>query len=165
MREVDLYTLKKEKVLVTSDYISVAQYSDKPVHIRGSDEFVVNAPVEVQRLPVERYVKKTVSGREETLVAFDPKIRELLGINEKKLKEELSEIDKMLKDALVKNWELTEEKYNLQEQYDSALKTNENLVEYKNDLLRENATLIEKLFTYTTMSFWKRLVFLFTGKV
>ena len=97
MREVDLYTLKKEKVLVTSDNIS--------------------------------------------------------------------KIDKVLKDTLVKNWELTEEKYKLQEQYNSALKTNENLVEYKNDLLRENATLVEKLFTYTTMSFWKRLVFLFTGKV
>ena len=71
----------------------------------------------------------------------------------------------MLKDTLVKNWELTEGKYKLQEQCNSALKTNENLVEYKNDLLRENATLVEKLFIYTTMSFWKRLVFLFTGKV
>ena len=78
---------------------------------------------------------------------------------------DISKIDKVLKDTLVKNWELTEEKYKLQEQYNSALKTNENLVEYKNDLLRENATLVEKLFTYTTMSFWKRLVFLFTGKV
>ena len=97
MREVDLYTLKKEKVLVTSDNIS--------------------------------------------------------------------KIDKVLKDTLVKNWELTEEKYKLQEQYNSVLKANENLVEYKNDLLRENATLVEKLFTYTTMSFWIRLVFLFTGKV
>ena len=77
----------------------------------------------------------------------------------------MSEIDKVLKDTLVKNWELTEEKYKIQEQYNSALKTNENLVEYKNDLLRENSTLVEKLFTYTTMSFWKRLVFLFTGKV
>ena len=165
MREVDLYTLKKEKVLVTNDYISVATYTDQDIHIRGSDEFVVNAPVEVQRLPVERYVKKTVSGSEETLVAFDPKIRELLGVNEKQLKEKISEIDKVLKDTLVKNWELTEGKYKLQEQCNSALKTNENLVEYKNDLLRENATLVEKLFTYTTMSFWKRLVFLFTGKV
>ena len=165
LREVDLYTLKKEKVLVTSDYISVATYTDQDIHIRGSDEFIVNAPVEAQRLLVERYVKKTVSGSEETLVAFDPKIRELLGINEKQLKEKISENDKVLKDTLVKNWELTEEKYKLQEQYNSALKTNENLVEYKNDLLRENATLVEKLFIYTTMSFWKRLVFLFIGKV
>ena len=76
MREVDLYTLKKEKVLVTNNYISIATYTDQDIHIRGSDEFVVNAPVEVQRLPVERYVKKTVSGSEETLVAFDPNIRE-----------------------------------------------------------------------------------------
>ena len=29
----------------------------------------------------------------------------------------------------------------------------------------EVKTAVEKLFTYTTMSFWKRLVFLFTGKV
>ena len=165
MREVDLYTLKKEKVLVTNNYISIATYTDQDIHIRGSDEFIVSAPVEAQRLPVERYVKKTVSGSEETLVAFDPKIRELLGINEKQLKDKISENDKVLKDTLVKNWELTEGKYKLQEQCNSALKTNENLVEYKNDLLRENATLVEKLFIYTTMSFWKRLVFLFTGKV
>lgn len=170
MREVDLYTLKKEKVLVTSDYISVAQYSDKPIHIRGSDEFVVNAPVEVTNIPVEYYqIRKDFGKPYETisahLVAFDPKIRELLGINEKQLKEKISENEKVLKDTLVKNWKLTEEKHNLQEQYDSALKTNENLVEYKNDLLQENSTLVEKLFTYTTMSFWKRLVFLFTGKV
>ena len=144
MREVDLYTLKKEKVLVTSDYISVAQYQDRPIHVRGSDEFVVNAPVEVQRLPVERYVKQTVYSREETLVAFDPKICELLGINEQKLKDELRQLKRL---------------------HDSAIKTNESLVKYKNDLLRENATLVEKLSTYTTLSFWKRLVFLFTGKV
>ena len=144
LREVDLYTLKKEKVLVTSDYISVAQYSDKPIHIRGSDEFIVDAPVEVQRLPVERYVKQTVSGREETLVAFDPKIRELLGINEQKLKDELSQMKRL---------------------HDGVIKTNEGLVKYKNDLLQENEQLVGKLFTYTTMSFWKRLVFLFTGKV
>ena len=203
MREVDLYTLKKEKVLVTSDYISVATYTDQDIHIRGSDEFIVNAPVEVTNIPVEYYQEFSSSERsvetvsaylvafdpkirkllginekelkdkisendkvlKETLVAFDPKIRELLGINEKQLKDKISENDKVLKDTLVKNWELTEEKYKLQEQYNSALKTNENLVEYKNDLLRENATLVEKLFINTTMSFWKRLVFLFTGKV
>lgn len=170
MREVDLYTLKKEKVLVTNDYISLATCTNQDIHIRGSDEFIVNAPVEVTNIPIEYYqIRKDFGEPYETvsdhLVAFDPKIRELLGINEKKLKDKISEIDKVLKDTLVKNWELTEEKYNLQEQYDSALKTNENLVEYKNDLLRENATLVEKLFTYTAMSFWKRLVFLFTGKV
>lgn len=149
MREVDLYTLKKEKVLVTSDYISIAQYSDKPVHIRGSDDFVINAPVEVQNIPIEYYQTrkdfgkstKTVSSQ---LVAFDPKIRGLLGINEKKLKEEISQLKRL---------------------HDSALKTNESLVKYKNDLLQENEQLVSKLFTYTTLSFWKRLVFLFTGKI
>ena len=170
MREVDLYTLKKEKVLVTNNYISIATYTDQDIHIRGSDEFIVNAPVEVTNIPVEYYQEfssseKSVETVSAYLVAFDPKIRKLLGINEKQLKDRISETDKVLKDTLVKNWELTEEKYKLQEQYNSALKTNENLVEYKNDLLRENATLVEKLFIYTTMSFWKRLVFLFTGKV
>ena len=163
MREVDLYTLKKEKVLVTSDYISVAQYSDKPIHVRGSDEFIVNAPVEVMNIPVEYYqIRKDVGKPYETvsahLVAFDPKIRELLGINEKQLKDDLSQLKKL---------------------YDSSLKTNESLVEYKNDLLQENCKLINKnsalfssnslllsdLSIYTDMSFWKRLVFLFTGKV
>lgn len=155
MREVDLYTLKKEKILVTSDYISIAQYSDKPIHIRGSGDFVINAPVEVQNIPVEYYKTRKDIGKRackavatETvsshLVAFDPKIRELLGINEKQLKEELSQLKRL---------------------HDSALKTNEGLVKYKNDLLQENEQLVSKLFTYTTLSFWKRLVFLFTGKV
>lgn len=149
MREVDLYTLKKEKVLVTSDYISIAQYSDKPIHIRGSDDFIINAPVEVQNIPVEyyqthKYFGKSTESVSSQLVAFDPKIRELLGINEKKLKEELSQLKRL---------------------HDSALKTNESLVKYKNDLLQENEQLVSKLFTHTTLSFWKRLVFLFIGKV
>lgn len=149
MREVDLYTLKKEKVLVTSDYISIAQYSDKPIHIRGSDEFVVNAPVEVTNIPVEYYQTRKDFGKSTEsvsshLVAFDPKVRELLGINEKQLKEELSQLKRL---------------------HDSALKTNESLVKYKNDLQQENEQLVSKLFVYTTMSFWKRLVFLFTSKV
>lgn len=156
MREVDLYTLKKEKVLVTSDYISVATHTDQDIHIRGSDEFVVNAPVEVQRLPVEYYqIRKDFGKPYETvsahLVAFYPKIRELLGINEQKLKEELRQLKQL---------------------HNDALKSNETLVRYKNDLLQEssdlankNSILVNKLSTYTAMSFWKRLVFLFTDKV
>lgn len=149
MREVDLYTLKKEKVLVTSDYISIAQYSDKPALVRGSDDFVINAPIEVQNIPIEYYQTRKDFGKStETvssqLVAFDPKVRELLGINEKKLEEGLSQLKRL---------------------HDSALKTNESLVKYKNDLLQENEQLVSKLFVYTNLSFWKRLVFLFTGKI
>ena len=149
MKQVKLYTLKEDVVTVTKDYINLYNYQEQPIRIRDSDEFIVDAPIEVQRLPVEYYQTRKDFGKPyETvsahLVAFDPKIRELLGINEKQLKDELSQLKRL---------------------HDSALKSNETLVEYKNDLLRESSTLVEKLFTYTTMSFWKRLVFLFTGKV
>ena len=80
----------------------------------------------------------------ERLVAFDPEIRKLLGINEQKVKDELEQM-KML--------------------YDGAIKTNETLVKYKNDLLKENEELHNKIGTYLTLTFWQRLVFLFTGKL
>jgi hypothetical protein len=49
--------------------------------------------------------------------------------------------------------------------HDGAIKTNETLVKYKNDLLKENEELHDKIGTYLTLTFWQRLVFLFTGKL
>lgn len=144
MRQVALYTLKKEEVLVTSDYINFCSNIERPFHIRGSDEFIMDSPVEVKQVPVERYVNLQGRSEKEYLVAFDPEIRKLLGINEKALKEEL---------------------YEVKQRNENTLKTNKGLVEYKNQLLKENEDLVNKLYAYSLLTFWQRLVFLFTGVI
>ena len=145
MRQVKLYTLKEDTVLVTGDHINFHNYPDRPIHVRGSDEFIVDAPIQIKQVGVERYVEFGRNAQEkEHLVAFDPEIRKLLGINEQKLKDELVQMKRL---------------------HDGAIKTNETLVKYKNDLLKENEDLVEKLNAYSFITFWQRLLFLFTGKV
>lgn len=147
MKQIKLYTLKEDVVLVASyqDRINIHSWSDKPIHIRGSDEVIIDAPVEVKQLQIERYVEYSRDFNDkEHLVAFDPEIRKLLGINDKKVKDELEQM-KML--------------------HNGTVKTNETLVKYKNDLLKENEELNDKIGTYLTLTFWQRLVFLFTGKL
>ena len=145
MRQVKLYTLKEEVVVVTGDHINFHNYPDRPIHVRGSDEFIIDAPFTIKKVGVERYVEFGCNAQQkEHLVAFDPDIRKLLGINEQKLKDELVQMKRL---------------------HDGAIKTNETLVKYKNDLLKENEDLVEKLNAYSFITFWQRLLFLFTGKV
>ena len=145
MRQVKLYTLKEDVVVVTGDYINFHNYPDRLIHVRGSDEFIVDAPIQIKQAAVERYVEFGRNTQEkEHLVAFDPEIRKLLGINEQKLKDELTQMKHL---------------------HDGAIKTNETLVKFKNDLLKENEELVEKLNAYSFITFWQRLLFLFTGKV
>ncbi len=145
MRQVKLYTLKEDVVVVVSDHINFHNYSDRPIHVRGSDEFIIDAPIQIKQVGVERYVEFGRNTQEkEHLVAFDPEIRKLLGINEQKLKDELVQMKRL---------------------HDGAIKTNETLVKYKNDLLKENEDLVEKLNAYSFITFWQRLLFLFTGKL
>ena len=145
MRQVKLYTLKEDTVLVTGDHINFHNYSDRLIHVRGSDEFIIDAPIQIKQATVERYVEFGRNTQEkEHLVAFDPEIRKLLGINEQKLKDELNQVKRL---------------------HDGAINTNETLVKYKNDLLKENEDLVEKLNAYSFITFWQRLLFLFTGKL
>ena len=145
MRQVKLYTLKEDVVVVTGDHINFHNYPDRPIQVRDSDEFIVNAPIQIKQAAVERYVEFGRNTQEkEHLVAFDPEIRKLLGINEQKLKDELNQVRRL---------------------HDGAVKTNETLVKYKNDLLKENGDLVEKLNAYSFITFWQRLLFLFTGKL
>ena len=145
MRQVKLYTLKEDVVVVVSDHINFHNYPDRPIRVRGSDEFIVDAPIQIKQVGVERYVEFGRNTQEkEHLVAFDPEIRKLLGINEQKLKDELVQMKRL---------------------HDGAIKTNETLVKYKNDLLKENEDLVEKLNAYSFITFWQRLVFLFTGRI
>ena len=145
MRQVKLYTLKEDVVVVTDDHINIPNFPDRPIHVRGSDEFIVDAPIQIKQVGVERYVEFGRNTQEkEHLVAFDPEIRKLLGINEQKLKDELVQMKRL---------------------HDGAIKTNETLVKYKNDLLKENEALVEKLNAYSFITFWQRLLFLFTGRI
>ena len=145
MRQVKLYTLKEDVVVVVSDHINFHNYPDRPIHVRGSDEFIIDAPIQIKQAAVERYVEFGRNTQEkEHLVAFDPEIRKLLGINEQKLKDELVQMKRL---------------------HDGAIKTNETLVKFKNDLLKENEELVEKLDAYSFITFWQRLLFLFTGKL
>lgn len=145
MRQVKLYTLKEDVVVVTDDHINFHNYPDRPIRVRGSDEFIIDAPINIKQVGVERYVEFSRNAQEkEYLVAFDPEIRKLLGINEQKLKNELNQVKRL---------------------HDTAIKTNETLVKYKNDLLKENEDLVEKLNAYSFITFWQRLLFLFTGKM
>ena len=91
MRQVKIYTLKEGVVVVTGDHtffhINFHNYPDRPIHVRGSDEFIIDAPTQIKQAGVERYVEFGRNAQEkEHLVAFDPEIRKLLGINEKQLK-------------------------------------------------------------------------------
>ena len=146
MRQIKLYTLKEDVVVVTGDYINFHNYPDRLIHVRGSDEFIIDAPYSyIKQFGVERYVEFGRNTQEkEHLVAFDPEIRKLLGINEQKLKDEITQMKRL---------------------HDGAIKTNETLVKYKNDLLKENEELVEKLNAYSFITFWQRLLFLFTGKL
>ena len=145
MRQVKLYTLKEDVVVVTGDHIDVHNYPYRPIHVRSSDEFIIDAPIHIKQVGVERYVEFGRNAQDkEHLVAFDPEIRKLLGIDEQKLKDELNQMKRV---------------------HDSAIKTNETLVKYKNDLLKENEDLVEKIDTYSFLTFWQRVLFLFTGKI
>ena len=140
MKQVKLYSLKEDIVTVSGDYIPCMSHNNKPSYISDSNDFVVDVPVEVQHINIE----KVVNDGEEYLVAFDPKIRKLLGINEKQLKDELSEVKK---------------------QRDLFERHNARLKKGNIELFHRLEAQYNQLCVFTTMSFWKRLVFLFTGKV
>lgn len=145
MRQVKLYTLKEDTVVVTGDHINFHNYPYRPIQVRGSDEFIVDAPIQIKQAAVERYVEFGRNAQEkEHLVAFDPEIRKLLGINEKQLKDELLEVKKQR---------------DLFERHNTGLKKG------NDDLFHRIEDQYSQLCVFTTMSFWKRLVFLFTGKV
>ena len=145
MRQVKLYTLKEDVVVVTGDHINFYNYPDRAIRVGGSDEFIIDTPIQIKQAGVERYVEYGRNTQEkEHLVDFDPEIRKLLGINEQKLKDEIVQMKRL---------------------HEGAIKTNETLVKYKNDLLKENEDLVEKLNAYSFITFWQRLLFLFTGKL
>ena len=57
MRQVKLYTLKEDTVVVTGDYINMYNRQETPTHVRGSNEFIIDAPIQIKQAGVERYVE------------------------------------------------------------------------------------------------------------
>lgn len=79
MREVTLYALKPEKVLVTGDYLEIRQCSmNSLTRVVGNDEFIVNAPIEIQRTPVRIFQHSTWN--EPLYVCWHPDVQKLLDI-------------------------------------------------------------------------------------
>lgn len=156
MRKVTLYTLKQEEVLTSNDHIAICGSYQRPTPIRGSDEFILDAPLEVQALPIELYREyDTYKGDKEYLVAFDPKIRKLLHINEDQLKVENKQLKVKVSDLEVESLKLSVDNMELIAQNK----------ELRNECTKVKDELLVVHTTLTNMSFWNRLVFLFTGKV
>lgn len=148
MRKVKLYTLKEEDVWVISDYVEIGQFTENRVRIQCSNDAILNAPVEVQRLPVEFYREATGMGGNERiadyLIAVDPKVRKVLQIKEKELKAKVDYLTHL-------NTNLNKEKAGLKEQLQEADRKVKKLNEFY-------------LFI-STATFWQKLKFLFTKQV
>ena len=79
MREVTLYKLEAEKILVTGDYLEIRQCSmENLTRVAGTDEFMVDVPFEVQRIPVRVFQHST--WKEPLYVCWHPDVQELLDI-------------------------------------------------------------------------------------
>lgn len=161
MKQVKLYSLKEDIVTVSGDYIPYMSHNNKPSYISDSDEFVFDVPVEVQHIKIE----KVINNGEEYLVAFDPAIKKVYTTNSEVLQEQLT--DKVLECNKLthKVTLLKDDVKSLSEYNDLLLKDVESLKKRNKDLQDEYGELFLKSGKFIGLSFWKRLVFLFTGKV
>ena len=148
MKEVTLYTIVKEKRVVAQDHIDFYErrYDSVPVYNLGGDT-PTRESITIQQIPVEHRVFFKRGNKEEYYIAMTEDVREVFGL-ELKL---LNDYKMLCKDQ--------------EERLNGALKTNETLVKYKNDLLDEVERLTTEVLDTKTMSFWKRLKFLFTGVI
>ena len=104
MREVTLYTLKPEKVLVTGDYLEIRQCSmDSLARVVGTHEFMVDVPIEVQRTPVRIFQHST--WKEPLYVCWHPDVQELLDI-ELEETDNLRYLEKQVEELKVTNADL-----------------------------------------------------------
>lgn len=148
MKKVTLYQVSKTDQVVSGDHLELRQYSyDQITPIRNSDEFVIQKDkcVEVTTLPVQKYVfsQKDWKGNiEERIVyaAFDEQLLELIQC-------ERSKFENLNNELVCKSAELSDLK--------------------SKNLYLEDQWLISKtkLCKIEQMGFWKRLVFLFRGKI
>ena len=149
MKKVTLYQVSKTDQVVSGDHLELRQYSyDQITPIRNSDEFIIQKDkcVKVTNLPVQKYVfcqKNWKTGEVIENIAyacFDDELLELIQC-------ERSKFESLNNELVCKSAELSD-------------------LQSKN-LYLEDQWLISKtkLCKIEQMGFWKRLVFLFRGKV
>lgn len=145
MKEVTLYTVVKEKRVVAQDHIDFYERRDSvPVYNLGGDS-PIKESITIQQIPVEHRVFYRRGDKQEYYIAMTEDVRDVFGL-ELKL---LNDYKTLCRDQ--------------EARLNGALKTNETLVKYKNDLIDEVEELTTEILDIKTMSFWQRLKFLFTG--
>ena len=107
MKQVKLYTLKETIENVWSDdeikFFNHREESPKVVRNASPSEFVMQS-VEVITAPIEKYVYNTAYDTHEVYVAFDPRVRKLLGVDALKADKILAE--EKCSQADIRNMEL-----------------------------------------------------------
>ena len=148
MKEVTLYTVVKEKRVITQDHVDFYErrYDSVPVYNLGGDT-PTREYITTQQIPVEHRVFCRRGNKQEYYIAMTEDVREVFGLELKLLNDYKTLCS------------LQEERLN------GALKTNESLVKYKNDLLNEIEILTQQVTKPYTLTFWQRLKFLFTGVI
>ena len=149
MKKVTLYQVNKTEKIVSGDHLELRQYSyDQITPIRNSDEFIIQKDkcVEVTKLPIQKYVfcqKNWKTGEVIENIAYACFDDELL----KLIQCERSKFENLNNELVCKSAELSDLK--------------------SKNLYLEDQWLISKtkLCKIEQMGFWKRLVFLFRGKV
>lgn len=148
MKEVTLYTVVKEKRVVAQDHIDFYEqrYDSVPVYNLGGDT-PTRESITRQQIPVEHRVFYRRGNKQEYYIAMTEDVREVFGLELKVL----NDYKTLCRDQ--------------EERLHGALKTNETLVKYKNDLLDDVEKLTQKVNKPNTLTFWQRLKFLFTGVI
>lgn len=148
MKKVTLYQVSKTDHMVSGDHLELSSFNqDQLVRVRNSDEFLVRYPhAEVINLPIQKFVfcqKHWKTGEvEESVVysAFDDQLLELIQCERSRF----NELQKDLVELSGKIGTLQADNLHLENQW---LKSKTELCKIKQ------------------MGFWKRLVYLFKGKI
>lgn len=147
MKEVTLYTVVKEKRVVAQDHIDFYERMDSVPVYNLCGYSPAKESITIQRIPVEHRVFYRRDDKHEYYIAMTEDVREVFGL-ELKLLNDYKELCRLQEERLK-----------------GALKTNETIVKYKNDLIDEVEELTTEILAIKTMSFWQRLKFLFTGVI
>lgn len=148
MKKVTLYQVNKTDHMVSGDRLELQQFSrDQLQHVRGSDEFLIDKNhVEVITLPIQKYVfcqKHWKTGEvDENIVyaAFDDELLKLIQC-------ERSRFNELRKDLVELSGKL------------GTLQADNSYLE---DRIVKANKVVDKV---NQMGFWKRLVYLFKGKI
>ena len=148
MKKVTLYQVNKTEKIVSGDHLELRQYSyDQITPIRNSDEVIVeNAHSKTTNLLIQKYVfcqKNWKTGEVIENIAyacFDDELLKLIQCERSKFNELISENEILRKDRelLINTVDAVEKNYN---------------------------TVYNAYEEYLSIGFWKRLVFLFRGKI